>query len=64
MSSEKSVGVSFRVTPKFKSLLKAAATREQRSLTNMLEILLYDYCKRQGIDEVAVMSDAPNGEDK
>jgi hypothetical protein len=64
MSSEKSVGVSFRVTPKFKSLLEAAARREQRSLTNMLEVLLYEYCKHHGIDEAVVMTGGTKGEDK
>lgn len=49
MSSEKSVGISFRVTPHFKALLEAAAQREKRSLTNMLEVVLADYCQRHGI---------------
>jgi len=49
MSSEKSVGISFRVTPKFKKLLEAAAASERRSLTNMMEVALVDYCERNGI---------------
>jgi len=49
MSSEKTVAVSFRVSPRFKHLLEAAATRERRSQTNMLETLLFDYCEQRGI---------------
>lgn len=41
MAAEKTVSVSFRVSPRFKALLEAAATHEYRSLTNMLETLLF-----------------------
>jgi len=50
MPAEKTVAVSFRVSPRFKQLLEAAAEREHRSQTNMLETLLYDYCKQNGIE--------------
>ena len=39
MSAEKTVAVSFRVSPRFKLLLETAAAREHRSQTNMLETL-------------------------
>jgi hypothetical protein len=42
MAEEKSVAVSFRVTPRFKRLLEAAASQANRSQTNMLETLLFD----------------------
>ena len=50
MPAEKTVAVSFRVSPQFKLLLQAAAARERRSQTNMLEALLFDYCEQHGID--------------
>jgi hypothetical protein len=50
MPSAKSVSVSFRVSPRFKVLLEAAAAREHRSQTNMLEKLLYAFCEQQGIE--------------
>jgi hypothetical protein len=50
MDAEKTVGLSFRVTPKTKRLLSAAAEHERRSLTNMLEVLVEDFCKRHNID--------------
>jgi hypothetical protein len=49
MSAEKTVAVSFRVSPRFKLLLEAAASCEHRSQTNMLETLLYAYCAQNGI---------------
>lgn len=49
MDAEKTVGISFRVTPKTKRLLSAAAEHERRSLTNMLEVLVEDFCKRNNI---------------
>lgn len=49
MSEEKNVSVSFRVSAHFKALLEAAASRERRSQTNMLERLLFQYCDAHGI---------------
>lgn len=51
MPAEKTIAVSFRVSPRFKLLLEAAAARERRSQTNMLESLLFDFCEQQGITE-------------
>jgi hypothetical protein len=53
MAAEKTVSISFRVSPRFKSLLKAAAARENRSLTNMLETLLFAHCEQRGLKEPA-----------
>lgn len=49
MPAEKSVAVSFRVTPRFKLLLEAAAASEHRSQTNMLEMLLFEFCAKNRI---------------
>jgi uncharacterized protein (DUF1778 family) len=51
MAAGKSVSMSLRVSPKFKALLEIAAARENRSLTNMLETLLFAYCDRHEIVE-------------
>lgn len=51
MAAEKTVSVSFRVSPQFKALLEAAAARENRSLTNMLETLLFAHCEQLGLKE-------------
>jgi hypothetical protein len=49
MTAEKTVSMSFRVSPKFKALLEVAATRENRSLTNMLETLVFVHCEQHGL---------------
>lgn len=51
MDPEKTVGLSFRVTPRMKRLLEAAAANERRSLTNTLEVLVEHYCRRHGIED-------------
>lgn len=45
----KSETLNLRVSPTFKQVLKEAADNEQRSMVNMLEVLLGDYCNRKGI---------------
>lgn len=45
----KSETLNLRVSPTFKQVLKEAADCEQRSMVNMLEVLLGDYCDRKGI---------------
>lgn len=50
MSAEKTVAVSYRVSARFKALLEAAAAKEHRSQTNMLEALLFQYCSANGLD--------------
>jgi hypothetical protein len=52
MPDGKTVSLSFRVSPRFKRLLEAAAGHERRSLTNMLEALLFAYCDEHGIQAV------------
>lgn len=45
----KSETLNLRVSPTFKKVLKEVADHEQRSMVNMLEVLLCDYCDRNGI---------------
>ncbi len=46
----KSETLNLRVSPSFKAALKAAADSDRRSMVNMLEVLLADYCEDKGID--------------
>ena len=50
MPEAKSISVSFRISPRFKQLLEAAAARERRSQTNMLESLLFAYCEEHSVE--------------
>lgn len=45
----KSDTLNLRVSPAFKLALKAAANSEQRSMVNMLEVLVARYCDAEGI---------------
>ena len=65
VSEGKNVSVSFRVSPRFKQLLEAAASRDHRSLTNMLETLLFAHCEQNGIevaDSTKQTGQSPQGE--
>lgn len=45
----KSDTLNLRVSPSFKLALKAAADHEQRSMVNMLEVLVASYCDQHHI---------------
>ena len=45
----KSDTLNLRVSPSFKLALKAAAHNEQRSMVNMLEVLVVNYCEQHRI---------------
>lgn len=45
----KSDTLNLRVSPSFKVALKAAADHEQRSMVNMLEVLVANFCDANGI---------------
>jgi len=39
----------FRIDPSLKKTLRTAAQQEHRSITNMVEVMILDYCGRNGI---------------
>lgn len=49
MAQEKTVATSFRLTPRVKALLSAAAEHQRRSLTNTVEVLVEAYCEQHGL---------------
>ncbi len=55
MAATKSTTLSFRINPEVKEALRTAAEQEHRSITNMVEVLIRDYCQRTGI----AISDKP-----
>jgi len=61
MAAEKTVSMSFRVSPRFKALLEVAAARENRSLTNMLETLLFAHCEQHSLKEPASSTSKAKG---
>ncbi len=49
MATAKTTTLTFRIEPGLKEALRAAAAREHRSIVNMVEVLIRDYCGRRGI---------------
>lgn len=52
----KTATLTLRVPPEVKALLTAAAEADRRSLANMLEVIVHDYCDRHGITANAASS--------
>jgi uncharacterized protein (DUF1778 family) len=52
----KTATLTLRVPPEVKALLAAAAEADRRSLANMLEVIVHEYCERQGITAKAAPS--------
>lgn len=49
MATNKTATVTFRIDPALKEALRTAASREHRSIANMVEVLIFDYCKSHDI---------------
>lgn len=49
MTTTKTATVTLRIDPAVKEALRTAAAREHRSIANMVEVLIRDYCGRNGI---------------
>jgi hypothetical protein len=58
MSKLKTDTLTFRVEPRIKRALAAAAKRERRSLANMLEVMVLEYCYAHAIKVPS--ADAPD----
>lgn len=49
MPTAKTATLTFRIEPGLKEALRMAAEREHRSIANMVEVLIRDYCRRNGV---------------
>ena len=49
MAAVKTETITVRIDPAVKAGLKAAAEQERRSLANMIEVMIRDYCGRNRI---------------
>ncbi len=49
MASAKTTTLTFRIEPDLKEALRTAAAREHRSIANMVEMMIRDYCGRNGV---------------
>jgi len=61
MATAKTTTLTFRIEPGLKEALREAAAREHRSIANMVEVLIRDWCGRNGIviPEQAVLFEDP-----
>lgn len=50
MSDTKTATLTFRINPRLKNALCEAAVREHRSIANMVEVLIRDYCLQNDIN--------------
>ena len=59
MGTTKTATLTFQIDPSLKDALRAAAQREHRSIANMVEVLIRDYCEQHGI-AIASLEDIEN----
>lgn len=59
MSERKTEVVNLRMSPRVKELLRVAAAHERRTLSNMLEVLIEDYCKDNRLELPATQEGEP-----
>jgi hypothetical protein len=49
MAGAKTATLTFRIEPGLKEALRTAAEREHRSIANMVEVMIREYCRTKGI---------------
>lgn len=49
MANTKTATLSFRIEPGLKKALRTAAEQEHRSIANMVEVMIREYCGRLGV---------------
>ncbi len=49
MTATKAATLTLRIKPTIKEGLRAVAGKERRSLANMIEVMVIDYCDRSGV---------------
>lgn len=49
MATAKTTTLTFRIEPGLKEALRTAAEQEHRSIANMVEVMIRDYCGKVGV---------------
>ena len=49
MVATKTATLNLRIDPFLKEALRVAAIQERRSIANMVEVMIHEHCKRNGI---------------
>ena len=50
MKAAKTETITVRIEPAVKAGLKAMAERERRSIANMIDVMIRDYCRRNAVE--------------
>jgi hypothetical protein len=58
MTNAKTEQLGLRITPAAKALIQHAAAHEHRSVSNMVEHLIFKYCEEHGISALATQQEA------
>ena len=62
MANAKTIMLTFRIEPSLKEGLRGTADREHGSIANVIEVLIRDYCGRNGVtihEQRALFAEAP-----
>ena len=62
MATTKTATLTLRVDPSIKEALRAAAQADHRSIANMIEVLIREYCEKKGIAILDSSSSEHSGE--
>lgn len=62
MTSNKTATLTLRLDPTLKEALRNAAEREHRSLANMVEVMILDYCGRHDHTVPSAAEETKRGE--
>jgi hypothetical protein len=49
MGVNKTATLTLRIEPSIKEMLRVVAQEEHRSVANMIEVMILDYCQRRGL---------------
>lgn len=58
MATGKTTTLTFRIEPELKDALREAADREHRSIANMVEVLIRNYCLQNDINIIGADDEA------
>ncbi|MFA5960557.1 MAG: hypothetical protein WC785_08565 [Tatlockia sp.] len=64
MATNKTATLTFRIEPALKEALRAAAEHQHRSIANMVEVLIRDYCEINEISIREIETQLSNEENK
>ena len=49
MATTKTTTLTFRIEPNLKQALRTAVEHDHRSITNMIEVMIWEHCARVGV---------------